>query len=300
MATLEELSRRIDTTKDLQSIVRTMKALSAVSIRQYEAAADALADYWRTVELGLRVALGTAGGERDAGRDQDGGIGAIVFGSDHGLCGRFNEEIADFTRSGLQRLAEPGEAQRPRLLVVGLRAASRLESLGLAIEDGSLLPGSAQGLRGTAQELLLRLEEWRERGTSRVYLFHNRRSQEAMFRSERQRLLPIDSGLLHRVAEQPWPSRRLPTFTMSQHALFASLVRQYLFVSIYRAGAESMASEHATRLAAMQAAERNIEDHLEEMNSAYRRERQDSITEELLDVVAGFETLRSGSGRMAV
>jgi len=78
---------------------------------------------------------------------------------------------------------------------------------------------------------------------------------------------------------------------MEPSALLAALVRQHLFISLFRAGAESAASEHATRLAAMQAAERNIDDHLDEMNGAYRQRRQALITEELLDVVAGFEAL---------
>ena len=57
-----------------------------------------------------------------------------------------------------------------------------------------------------------------------------------------------------------------------------------------------MASEQAARLASMQAAERNIEERLEEMQAQYRRRRQQAITEELLDVVAGFETLRAATG----
>ena len=83
---------------------------------------------------------------------------------------------------------------------------------------------------------------------------------------------------------------------MDTEALFAALVRQHLFMGLFHTGAESAASEHATRLAAMQAAERNIEDHLTEMNTAFRRLRQASITEELLDVVAGFEALSTADG----
>ena len=79
---------------------------------------------------------------------------------------------------------------------------------------------------------------------------------------------------------------------MEGPALFSALVREHLFVSIFRAAAESTASEHATRLASMQAAERNIQEHLQEMTGAFRRQRQQAITEELLDVVAGFETLQ--------
>lgn len=82
METLEELKRRIESTKDLQSVVKTMKALAAVRIRQYEKAVESLGDYNETVEMALRVIflnrpqimLGARPGSRDR-------LGAIVFGS---------------------------------------------------------------------------------------------------------------------------------------------------------------------------------------------------------------------------
>jgi F-type H+-transporting ATPase subunit gamma len=62
--------------------------------------------------------------------------------------------------------------------------------------------------------------------------------------------------------------------------------------SVYRAAAESLASEHASRLASMQAAERSIEEHLEAQKAEFRRRRQETITEELIDIVTGFEAAR--------
>jgi F-type H+-transporting ATPase subunit gamma len=59
----------------------------------------------------------------------------------------------------------------------------------------------------------------------------------------------------------------------------------------YRAFAESLASENASRLAAMQAAERSIDERLEELRGEFRYQRQHAITEELLDIVSGFEAL---------
>jgi F-type H+-transporting ATPase subunit gamma len=88
--------------------------------------------------------------------------------------------------------------------------------------------------------------------------------------------------------DAPWPSRGLPIFRAPAPALFAGLMRQYLLVSLFRAIAESLASEHASRLAAMEAAQSNIEEHLEELQSDYRRERQSAITEELMDIVSGY------------
>ena len=77
------------------------------------------------------------------------------------------------------------------------------------------------------------------------------------------------------------------------------MVRQYLFVSLFQACAESLASENASRIAAMQAAEKNIEERLEELQGQYNHLRQTAITEELLDVVTGFEALASQTRKSA-
>ena len=295
METLESLSKRISTTSDLKSIVRTMKSLSAVSIRQYERAAAALRDYSRATELGLQVLLREAPLTSIEQREPDGPTAAIVFGTDHGLCGRFNEQIVRFAQAEMARRSiAAGDGP---CLVVGVQAASRLKAAGQRIDDVYLLPGSAGGLTGMSQTILLKIDEWRAtRAVTRVLLFHNARSPEAVTAPVCLQLLPLDPDWLRRLAARRWPSHVLPAYTMDRQELFTSLIRDHLFVSISRAGAESMASEHATRLASMQAAERNIEEHLEEMNGAFRRRRQQDITEELLDIVAGFETLRPAGG----
>lgn len=292
METLESLGDRIATTKDLQSIVRTMKSLSAVSIRQYERATESLRSYNQTIELGLQVVMHRQNVREWPGEDMRGPTIAVVFGSDHGLCGRFNEQIVRFARQQLRGV----EAQGARILwlAVGLRAAARLEADDQEIGEELWLPGAVEGLTATAHTVLLKLDEWRDRhGATHVAVFHNVRNEDTTASPRMIELLPLNLRWLRDLRRRPWRSRRLPTFTMDPDELFSSLIREHLFVAIYRAGAESMASEHATRLAAMQAAERNIEEHLEEMNAEYRRRRQESITAELLDVVAGFESLQS-------
>lgn len=293
MDTLEALGKRIATTEDLRSIVRTMKSLSLVSIRQYDQAVVALRDYNRTIELGLQVVLRRDGPPILEGGAPDGPTIAIVFGSDHGLCGRFNQQIARFAQQELARLRVPRE--EALYLVAGARADAQLQAAGLRVEECFLLPGSVGGLTETAHSILLKIDEWRAQdGVGRVLVFHNMRSEGATAVPQGVQMLPLDPHWLGRLARRRWPSRAIPTFTMDAEALFSALVRQHLFVGLFRAGAESAASEHAVRLTSMQAAERSIEDHLGEMNAAYRRKRQESITEELLDVVAGFEALAGG------
>jgi F-type H+-transporting ATPase subunit gamma len=74
-------------------------------------------------------------------------------------------------------------------------------------------------------------------------------------------------------------------------ATLLAFVREYLFVSLFRACAESLASENASRLAAMQRAEKNIDELLEDLNRSFHLLRQSGIDEELFDVISGFEAL---------
>jgi F-type H+-transporting ATPase subunit gamma len=78
----------------------------------------------------------------------------------------------------------------------------------------------------------------------------------------------------------------------------SALIREYLFISLFKACAESLASENASRLAAMERADKNIVDLLERLRGSFHRLRQSGIDEELFDVVAGFEAL-VGSPRSA-
>lgn len=288
MDTLETLGRRIATTESLRSIVHTMKSLSAVSIRQYEQAVAALRDYDRTIAMGFQVVLRSGRQKASELPAADGPAIAVVFGSDHGLCGRFNEEIAGFARDHLGRRHLRGD--RAVYLVAGARAASSLEAAGETVERLFGAPGSVDGLTAIAHEMLLEIDRRRQRdGGVRVLLFHHRRSDGAASPPRAVQLLPLSGRRLAELAGRSWPSRAMPTFTIDDEVLLAALVRQHLFIGLFRAAAESAASEHARRLAAVQVAERNIEENLAEMNTDYRRQRQDSITAELLDVVAGFE-----------
>jgi F-type H+-transporting ATPase subunit gamma len=70
---------------------------------------------------------------------------------------------------------------------------------------------------------------------------------------------------------------------------------QLLFISIFRACAESLASENASRLAAMERADRNVDELLKDLKGSFHRLRQSGIDEELFDVISGFEALSTGA-----
>lgn len=296
MQSLESLKRKTHSAEDLQSVVRTMKTLAAVSIRQYEAAVESLQDYFATVEEGIRMLLWNApAGAVEMPKPTDGHTGAIVFGSDQGLCGQFNEQIVAYADESL-----PDDAPDTcRFLAVGLRGANGLRDRGRAVDGELSVPGSAGGITPLVQDLLRQVEEWRtEHRLSRVLLFYNRRRTASTFRPHEMQLLPVPESLRKRT-ERKWPGRTLPVFTMDQPNLFSALVRQYLFTALFRACAESLAGENASRIASMQSAERNIGELLLDLRTQYNQQRQTGITEELLEVITGFEVLRDQEDEQA-
>ena len=94
-----------------------------------------------------------------------------------------------------------------------------------------------------------------------------------------------------KLVELPWPTGNLPEVMGETTATLRALIREYLFISLFRACADSLSSENASRLAAMQRADKNIDELLEDLNGAFHRLRQSGIDEELFDVISGFEAL---------
>jgi F-type H+-transporting ATPase subunit gamma len=291
MQTSEAIKRQLDTAGDLRSIVRTMKALAAVSIRQYEDAVASLSEFARSVDLGLQVLLRERPGvvtalSRQAARQP----GAIVLGSDQGLCGAFNDQIAS---SYLDARAGAGAADvSGPVLAVGSRVAGRLEDAGVRLAGVLTLPASVALVGSLVQDLLGHIDAWRASGiVDGVQLYFNRPRAGAAYRPHREVLLPLDAGYLRTLTAAPWRPRAAPTFASDWEALFSAVVGQHLFVTLHRAIAESLAAENASRLAAMHAAERNIDERLEALRGQFHLQRQTSITTELLDIVSGYEAL---------
>jgi len=292
MEALEALKRTIHVTGELQSLVKTMKVLAGLNIRLYERAARAVAEYNRTIEMGLQVALMSMPERALPPRHAPGRkLSAVVFGSDQGMCGQLNDVVVEHATRALRRLAVRREDQT--ILAVGSRAAAQLEACGQNVEASLDVPSSIAGITATVHDVLLRIEEWREqRGIEMAVLFNCRPVSGVFYRPRGIRLLPVDAGWIRGLKAKRWPSKVIPTYTLDTEPLFHSLIREYLFVSLYRACAESLASENAARLASMQVAERNIDDRMTALSSEFRQSRQSAVTSELLDIVSAFEALR--------
>jgi F-type H+-transporting ATPase subunit gamma len=289
--TTASLRRKIGGAGDLQSVVRTMKAVAASSIGQYENSVRALDDYYRTVEIGLGACFRESGSaplladreKQTVART----LGAVVFGSDQGLVGQFNDVMADYTVETLAAL--PG---KPQVWAVGERIHARLADAGLPLMGVFSVPNSVKAITPLVGQILVESEARHSQTVvTELYLFYNRPTSGPVYAPVSQRLLPLDENWRRKLAELPWPTGSLPEVMGGGAATLRTLIHEYLFISLFRACAESLSSENASRLAAMQRADKNIEELLEDLNGTFHRLRQSGIDEELFDVISGFEAL---------
>jgi len=287
MLTLDVLKKKIKTAQDLLSVVKTMKSLAAVNIRHYESAAASLERYGEVVDAGWQALFRTPMEVLPAVNERQ--MIFLVFGSDQGMCGQFNEVIANLAAERFS--AEQAAGRGVAVWTAGERVRAALENFH-AVEDHFALPGGPAGIPGQVQEIVRTFEQRRhENGVEVLEVFYNQLVSAGGYEPVHARILPLDASWVERRRREKWPNNCLPLLGMAPEHLFRELFRQYLFVSFYKAFAQSLASENAARLRSMQAAEKNIQELEETLEARFRETRQTIITSELLDIISGFEAV---------
>lgn len=287
---MESMRQKIRGAGNLASVVTTLKILAASNISQYEAAVRSLDSYARALELGLSVCFRefAAAPFQEASIPEGSPlIHVVVFGSDQGLVGQFNDLLASFVSEKLRSMHG-----RIVIWAVGERVHARLEDSALAPAGLYEVPNSVNAITQLVGQILLDCEK-NGRGSElqNFFIFHNRPIPGVIFEPSVQKLLPMDAQWQRTIAEIQWPAQNLPELMGDPSETLEALVSEHLFISLYRACAESLASENACRLAAMQRAEKNIGELKEDLNRSFLHLRQASIDEELFDVVSGSEVL---------
>jgi len=295
------LRKKITAAGDLQSVVRAMKAVAASSVGQYEQSVRALDGYYRAVELGLGACFRESGTpfhplqvsmQANPKKEAD-QISALVFGSDQGLVGQFNDVVADFAARELAPFSS-----KIKLWAVGERVRERLSGMNLA---GSFrVATSIQAVTPLVAQILMKCEkDLNQAEGNELHLFYNHPTSGSEYIPTSLRLLPLDESWLQNIRKLSSSRKELPQIigptggsAETNTATLRAFIHEYLFISIFRACAESLASENASRLAAMQRADKNIEELLDDLNGTFHRTRQNNIDEELFDVVSGFEALK--------
>ena len=293
METQASLGRKLIGAEDLKSVVGTMKAVAASNIGQYETAVSSLGDYYRTVSLGIiaylrQEKINSINAKKEPEDNREKLIFAIVFGSDQGLVGQYNDSLTNFVSQSLQALSG-----RKEIWAIGERVQLLLSDIGYNTSKNFSIPGSVNAITPLVQQILAQSEEvFNKDKTSEVYIFYNQPKTAADYIPKAQRLLPLDETWRKSLTELEWPTKLIPQVIGGIKPTLLALIHTYLFTSLFKACAESLASENESRLAAMQRAEKNIDELLDELGHKFHSLRQSSIDEELFDVVSGFEVMK--------
>ncbi len=285
MPGLQDIKRSINSAEGLQSIVGTMKAHASSNINQFQDAARASGEYRNVLDMSLFVVLSEEEGISPPDEVTKGDILHIVFGSDHGLAGRFNERMSTFA---LERIPKGDDH---KVIIIGQQIVQRLKD-DFHIYKSFKQPQTTDTISSMVNKLLLEIDDLKDKTpVKEIILYYNRPEANSSFIEDTSVLFPIN---LWEIAKDKivWESKSIPTYFIEKEQIVSDLIRQYFFITLYRAFCFSLASENASRLASMQSAEKNIDERLDELNYLYRRERQNSITEELNDIVSGFKALR--------
>lgn len=283
MKNLQKIEKEIKSAKSLQSIVNTMKAFASSNISQFQRAASASWQYKENLDKSLYVVL--LEGDKIIDQELTSGLVLnIIFGSDHGLAGRFNERIVSYSLKEIKKHKDRMQ------IVIGHQVLSRLPD---NIENCGFfnVPHTTENITNKVNSLLLKIDELRSNHKiEKIILHYNKPIDKVNFTETSELLFPIDLKAYTKMTKS-WDSKRIPTYFSSQEEILSTLVQQYLFITLYRAFCFSLASENASRLASMQSASDNIEEKLAELTLEYRSLRQDSITEELNDIISGFKVI---------
>jgi hypothetical protein len=215
--TTASLRRKISSAGDLQSVVRTMKALAASSIGQYEKSVHALGDYYRTVELGLsacfRESEPAASKAERKGHPDATAIGAVVFGSDQGLVGQFNDIVADYAIKTLAAL--PG---KPKVWAVGERVQARLADAGVQLMGLFAVPNSVRAITPLIGQIQIESEAHRAEGDyAQLYVFHNSSEVWRALRASQPAAIATRRAMATRSGQNPLADEELARGHVRRH-----------------------------------------------------------------------------------
>jgi len=284
MARAQQIAAQIRSLKELLEIIAALRAIAAVQMQRSQHSLEAVRDYSTIIQRALGEAA-TLVAKDDDGEDTSIArqSGLVVLCSEHGFCGAFNEPI----------ISAAIEAQRTEpdlhLIFVGTRGAQRASERGLRPQLTLPMAPHSDGVTTAARRVAVEL--------SRMFVAQTLTGVDVLYTREvttdhsaltRVRLLPPDAPALEKNQ-----AKLSPIVNMKPRRLFDELAAEYMFAMLEAAAMESFASENAARFRTMEAAHENIEKKITEFDRAARRMRQEAVTTEILDLIAGFEAMTS-------
>jgi F-type H+-transporting ATPase subunit gamma len=298
MASQREVRNRIASFRNIQKITRAMEAVSAARLRRAEQRIAALRPYADALRRMTRQAARDAGAEASrlpllAAHEHETRVGILLVTADRGLAGAFNSQIL---RAGL-RLGVEVEAdhKQPVWFASGRRGVSSLTFRGRTL-DGAYTGFTDRPSYADARRIADDLTSGYIDGKlDRVEILYNGYVSPLTQRVTREILLPIAEATIlgedDDLEEETEGPRALVDYEPDAEEILRVLLPDYVEISLYRALLESTASEHGARMTAMRSASENAGELIEDLALEMNRARQAEITQEIMEVVAGAESL---------
>lgn len=288
MPSLRDIKRRITSVQNTQQITRAMRMVSAAKLRRAQEAILAARPYAEKLEEVLSAVASRAEGvdhpllrHRPIRR-----VELVVMTSDRGLAGAFNSNI---TRLAQRFLWENEKTyEKIQISTIGRKGADFFRSRG--IETRKDYTGVFEALTfEQAQAIAKELREAYEHDElDAVLLLYNEFASAMVQRPSLVQLLPIRPDQ----EEEQAPEGADYLYEPNAQEVLGELLPRHLEMQVWRALLESVASEHAARMVAMENATKNSGELIAKYTLQYNRARQAYITTELMEIVSGAEALK--------
>ncbi len=289
MASIKDLKKRISSTKNTQQTTKAMKMVSAAKLRR---ATDAILSQ-RPYALEIAKLMGVLAGQGAASGDNEKARKPVtllvVFSADRGLCGGYNANVIRAATNYIADKAAVGKAVKT--LFVGKKAYEIVKGR-FSLDMLHYEEFSAKITFRKASELAKKSLSLFEAGEVDEIVFIYNEFKNAMTQEVRtDRVLPLD--LSHHEKDDSVAHTlhsELAIYSPDKKTLYEALAGKYYVVQLFKAMLEAQASEHGARMTSMENATKNAGDMIRKLTLQYNKQRQASITKELLEIIAGSES----------
>jgi F-type H+-transporting ATPase subunit gamma len=280
--TKDTIKKKINTAVKLQTIIKSMKMMSFVQINQYNKASEGMNFYAKNIIDGLRIYLINKGFQSKDTIPNNKKKSLYKFiGTDQGLVGNFNQLVINE-----EKKINPEQRANARYLIYGKSLYARFTEKDKVV-DFYKMPTNIKSVVKVAEDIVLRLRDEYEKGVENVYLVYNKKKDNVMLETITEKVFPLDEEFLSRISKKKWKRGQIPMIVGNKKDNYKALVRQYIFVEIYKILINSLLAEHFNRTMLLDRSEKNVKEQIEQMSKVQQEKRQEEITNELLDIVAG-------------
>ena len=292
MPSLKHIRRRIGSVKNTQKITRAMKMVAAAKLRKAQETVERFRSYSNATVSMLAEVARDAGGEEHPllERRPVRSSLVLVISSDRGLCGGFNTNLNRMVGAHIK-----GQAPAPSLGIVGKKSVAYFQRRNASIAEIFADVYSEPGYAVAARIARRLIAKYTSGEVDRIDLAYNEMLSVASQKPTIKPLLPIELPAAEESSGKESSGKESLAgtylFEPDGEQLLAKILPMYVEVAVCRALLESIAAEHASRMAAMDAATTNAQDMIEHLTLVYNRARQSAITSELMDIVGGAEAL---------